>query len=308
MKNILITGANGFVGSACAAHFLEKGYHVVALVKDRNHKTRPEILEKCSVVYGDILDKQLIQTILSKYEIDLVLHLAAQPIVRICNNDPYSAYMTNVVGTLNLLEAIRCLKRPPEKIICISSDKAFGPTNKLPYKEDSELVVADSYCTSKACQDMISRSYGLTYNLPVITVRAGNIYGAGDLNKSRLIPSSINKLLCKESPILYSGVKDYVREFIYVDNIVNAFDILFEKGQINEAYNIGGTTPYKIIDVITQIRDLIDPEVSISIVEKDFFEIQEQYLDGSKLMSLGWTPKVELLEGLTKTIEWWKSR
>lgn len=305
--NLLITGISGFVGSVAARHFHSLGYNIVGLVKDINTKTQWDIHEFCSIVRGDVLDKQVIQTTLSKYEIEYVLHLASQPIVRICNNDPYSAYMTNIVGTLNILESIRTLKNPIKKMIAISSDKAYGPHEKLPYREDSPLVAADSYCTSKACQDMILRSYANTYNLPVSVVRAGNLYGP-DLNLSRLIPCSILKLLAGESPTLYSGVANYIREFIYVDDVVAAFEILFQKGITGEAYNVGGTEPQRIGDVISLIRDKINPKIPIKIIEKDFYEIPEQYLDSSKLRSLGWTPGIGLSEGLDKTIEWFKGR
>lgn len=304
----MISGINGFVGSAAARYFHSQGYHVVGLVKDTNMKTQWDIHSYCSIVRGDILDKDLIQCMLSKYEVDYILHLAAQPIVRICDNDPYSAYMTNVVGTLNILEAVRTLKKRPKKIIVMTSDKAYGPHEQLPYKEEAPLVVADSYCTSKACQDMIARSFAHTYNLPIVVVRAGNLYGPGDLNLSRLIPSSIIKLLNGTSPTLYSGVANYVREFIYVDNILTAYNTLLEKGIPGEAYNVGGTTPHKIIDVISLMRDKINPNIKIDIVDREFFEIQEQYLDASKLLDLGWAPEVELSEGLDRTIEWFRQK
>lgn len=304
-KNCLITGVNGFIGTATAKSFIKNGWNVIGLVKDRNNKTQKDVQERCSIVYGDIRDIEVLRYILSKYEIDYVLHLAAQPIVRICNNDPFTAYMTNVMGTLNLLEAARCLKKFPEKIIVMSSDKAYGPHEKLPYKEDSELVVADSYCTSKSCQDMISRSYAKTYGLPVVIVRAGNIYGPGDLNTSRLIPRSILRMLSGKNPVLYSGVTNFVREFIYIDNIISAYTTLLEKGVSGEAYNVGGTEPKKIIDVIGMVRDKINPDITIDIIDKDFYEIEAQYLDASKLMSLGWAPKVTLSEGLGRSIEWY---
>jgi CDP-glucose 4,6-dehydratase len=307
MQNLLITGISGFVGSAAAEYFLAQGYNVVGLVKDKNHKTRPEIQAKCSIIYGDIRDKECLRYILSKYEIDKVLHLAAQPIVRICNNDPYTAYETNVMGTLNLLESIRNLKTRPKKIIVMTSDKAYGAA-PVPYKEDTPLAVADSYCTSKLCQDVIAQSYAKTYDLPICVVRAGNLYGPGDLNLSRLIPNNILQLLRGENATLYSGVANYKREFIYIDNIVNAYDVLFQHGQTGEAYNVGDNRPYKILDVITTIKDKINPTLKVEITEKEFNEIEEQYLDATKLQKLGWTNFVNLSEGLDRTIAWFKNR
>jgi CDP-glucose 4,6-dehydratase len=307
LGNIFITGINGFAGSASAEHFIKKGYHVVGLVKDYNRKTRHDIQSKCSIIRGNILDKNLLQETLSKYEITHILHLAAQPIVRICDNDPYSAYMTNVVGTLNLLEAVRNLKNKPQKVIVMTSDKAYGSA-PVPYKEDTPLVPADTYCTSKSCQDMISTSYANTYDLPVVVVRAGNLYGPGDLNISRLIPGSILKMLRGESPTLYSGVANYLREFIYIDNIVHAYDILLEKGIPGEAYNVGGTEPQRIGKVIEMLRDKINPKLGINIIEKNFFEVEQQYLDASKIKALGFKAPIESLsEGLDRTIDWFKT-
>lgn len=307
-KNIFLDGANGFVGTAACKFFTEQGHHVIAYVKDTNIKTNWDVQKNCSVVRGDICNREQVQYALSKYEADWVLHLAAQPIVRICDNDPYTAYMTNIMGTVTVLDACRCLKKQPERIIVMTSDKAYGPHKVLPYKEDAPLVAADTYCTSKACQDMIARSYANTYKLPAMVVRAGNLYGPGDLSTSRLIPNSILKLLRGNSPMLYSGVAGYVREFIYIDNIITAYDTLFEKGVPGEAYNVGGTPPQKILDVISMIRDKIDPKIDIQIVEKEFYEIQKQYLDASKLMALGWKPEVSLSEGLDRTIAWFKGR
>ncbi len=306
--NIFVTGIAGFLGSTAAKHFLRKGWNVIGLVRDINNKTQKDVLSHCSIVQGDILDKELIQRSLSRYEVDYVLHLASNPIVRVCDNDPYSAYMTNIVGTLNLVEGIRCLKKKPIKVIVLSSDKSYGPTKDLPYTEETPFTVGDTYGTSKSCQDMIARSFGNTYDLPIITCRCSNIYGPADFNYSRLIPRSILKLLKNESPILYSDVAEYIREFIYVDDVVSAFDTLFEKGQVNQAYNIGCNTPSKIRDVIEMIRDKINPKIDIGIVQKDFFEIPAQYIDANKLMSLGWAPKINLSEGLDLTIDWYSEQ
>lgn len=301
--NILITGCQGFVGTAIAKDLMAKGAHVIALVKDQNRKSFLKPGGNLSVVYGDIRDREVIRYCLSKYEADYVIHLAAQPIVRICHNDPYTAYITNAIGTLNLVEEIRCLVKKPRKVVCISSDKAYGPA-PVPYTEETPYAVFDSYCTSKLCADAIGLSYARTYDLPIVMVRAGNIYGPGDLNTSRLVPRSILRMLGGESPVLYSGVANYRREFIYIDNIVSAFSTLLEKGVAGEAYNVGGTEPRRIIDVISKLRDKINKDIEVEIVEKSFDEIETQYLDATKLMALGWSPDVTLDVGLDNTIAW----
>jgi len=301
-KNVFITGINGFIGSGVADYFLSQNANVVGLVRDVNDKTNKSVLDRCSIVYGDILNRNLIQNIISKYEVDYVLHFASQAIVSICHNDPYSAYMTNLNGLLNILEACRSIEKSPEKIIVMVSDKYYGKTTELPYNEETHPVVADTYCTSKICQDFIALSYGKTYDLPIVTVRSANIYGPGDWNLSRLIPKNIIKLLNYESPVIYSHSANFLREYIYIDDFCNAISILLSQANNHEPYNVGGTEPVTVKNLINNIRSMINPDIKISIQKVDFTEISEQYLDAKKINQLGWEPKWNLDEGLADTI------
>lgn len=305
-KSIFITGINGFIGSAAAKFYLDKGYHVVGLVKEENNKTQEDLLSRCTVVRGDIRDRGVIRETISKYEVDFVLHLASMPIVRICNSDPESTYSVNVMGVVNLLESIRSLKNKPEKIICFTSDKSYGPLSTLPYTEDMNPTFGDTYSTSKACQDLIARSYANSYDLPVCVVRSGNVYGPGDFNFSRLIPNNALRGLRGQELTLYSGVANFVRDFVYIDDEISAINKVFESGVVGQAYNVGGTGPVKIKSVIESIVKILDSGVEVDYPEKDFDEIKKQWLDDTKLKKLGWEPKVDLEEGLKRTIEWYK--
>jgi len=306
-KNILITGINGFVGTAAAKSFVEAGAHVIGIVKDTNRKTDPWIVNNCSIVNGDIRDLSLLNYTMSHYEVDYVLHLASQAIVKICHSDPYTAYETNIMGMVNVLEAARMQALPPSKILVMVSDKYYGSAAQLPYTEDLPPEVADTYCTSKTCQDMIARSYASTYGVKAITIRAGNIYGPGDFNMSRLIPKNMIKLYRGESPVLYSHSAEMVREFLYVDDVVEAFKVLFIKGVVGEAYNIGGTEPCKIGDVMERIREIVNPEIPIKIEVVEFGEINAQYLNADKLRFLGWEPLTSLDDGLKKSFEFYQN-
>jgi nucleoside-diphosphate-sugar epimerase len=306
-KNVLITGINGFLGTAVAKSFLEEGVYVIGVVKDVNRKTDLSILSKCSVVDGDIRDKDVLQYAMSHYEIDYVIHLASQAIVKICHSDPYIAYETNVMGAINVLEAARVQNIPPKKIIVMTSDKFYGSAPTLPYTEDLPPEVADTYCTSKTCQDMVARSYALTYNVPAVTVRAGNIYGPGDFNMSRLIPKNIVKLYQGDSPVLYSHAAEMIREFLYVSDVISAFKILLEKGKTGEAYNIGGTTPMKIGEVMEMLREVVNPNIPITLEDVGFGEINKQYLNADKIKALGWSPVVDLRKGLEKSYLFYKN-
>ena len=307
-KNIIVFGANGFVGTILVKDLLSKGANVVAVYRDQNCKSQlPPPSLNLSYYQADIMNKLDITNCISKFEADYIFQLASNSIVKICHADPYSAYMTNVIGSLNVLEAIRTIKRPIIKGVFLTSDKAYGPA-PVPYTEDTPPVVGDTYATSKTCQDFIASSYAKTYNLPIVIARASNIYGPGDLNTSRLIPRSILNLLKGKSPVLYDGVAKYIREFVYVDDVVSGLETLAISGVPGEAYNIGGAVDdrYEILHLIQKICDLIDPNIGIEIQHKDFAEIQVQYLNAKKLEALGWNRSVSVDLGLIKTIEWYK--
>lgn len=306
-KNVLITGINGFVGTATARSFVNDGAHVIGVVKDLNRKTDMWVEKNCSITMGDIRDPDVLRYAMSHYEVDYVVHLASQAIVKICHSDPYTAYETNVMGVVSVLEAARVQNIPPEKIIVMTSDKYYGSTSTLPYVEDLPPDVADTYCTSKTCQDMVARSYAKTYGVPALTVRAGNIYGPADFNMSRLIPKNLIKLYQGDSPVLYSHAAEMVREFLYIDDVVEAFKVLLSKGVPGEAYNIGGTTPRKIGEVMEMMQEIVNPDVPIIMEDIEFDEINEQYLNADKLKALGWQPTVFLRAGLENSFEFYKA-
>jgi hypothetical protein len=201
------------------------------------------------------------------------------------------------------------VERNGKTIFCGNTDKSYGGSSPSGgYKEDTPFVVSDAYCTSKACGDMIVRSYARTFDIPACVIRAGNLYGPRDLNLSRLIPKSILKLLRGERPILYTGAAKFIREFIYVDDILDVYMMLLEKGEPGEAYNVGGTPPQKILDVINMMSTKITGSTAAVQMEKvDFPEIPEQHLNAEKLYSFGWRAKTDISTGLDKTIEWYKT-
>lgn len=305
-KNVLITGIQGFVGSNLALHQLARGHHVIGIVRDRNHKTRSDVLDKCSITYGSIDDPTVVDHAVAYYEIDTVFHLAANSIVKIGVMDPVSNYRTNVMGTVHVLDAVR-RERPGAKVVVASSDKSYGSHDKMPYTEDMKLNPEDPYSTSKGCTDMISQSFAKTYGMNINTVRCSNIYGPGDMNTSRLIPNSILRILRGQKPEIYSGVRDYRREFVYVGDVCNAYDLLVEKGQPGEIYNIGIKKFHTIEETVALLSDFMGSS-GYDIIKKDFPEIPHQWMDASKLMDLGWKHTVGFEEGLLKTIEWYKNR
>jgi len=299
----LITGINGFLGSALATHLKD----VVGLIRDKNWKFKGEQLTHCSLVYGDVLDLELLKRVINDYEVTTIYHLAAQSIVKLANSNPLDTFKTNVIGTANVLEAVRQIN-PKIKVVCASSDKAYGVHDELPYLETMDLRASDTYSTSKACGDLVAQTYAKTYGLDVNVVRCANIYGPGDLNLSRIIPNTIIKNLKAQLPVIYSDVKHFKREFIHVDDVCRAYMTIAEKGQAGECYNIGDEEVHEMIDVIYKICELMNVPQVCDVVERPFKEIPEQYLSADKLKKLGWKKQIDFESGLKKTIDYYALR
>lgn len=310
-RNVLVTGASGLIGYALTRRLASEGANVVALVRDMNIRqgqllTGPNV----TLVRGDVVDYCFMREVISTYEVDTVFHMAAYAIVRIAANDPLTAYRTNVMGTVALLEAVRNVGRC-RRVVVASSDKAYGDHIELPYVETHALEPRNTYDTSKACADMVARTYALNYEMPVVVTRCSNVYGPGDYNLSRIIPNTLRRLYDGKAPMLYSDIETMEREFIYIDDVVDAYMLLGKNGMedAGEAYNIGGTGP-------TKIRDLVDTVcvvagmggVGCEVVQRDpsFREIARQYIDAGKIGSAyGWAPATSLHKGLKRTTAWY---
>jgi CDP-glucose 4,6-dehydratase len=304
MTNTLITGVTGFLGRALAENCSGR---VVGLGFDTHTQPMPNVTD---MIYGDVRDKDLMRRIISDYEINEVFHMAAQSIVRVCETDPATAYDINIMGTVSLLEACRTFPRRINSIVISTSDKVYGHTEP-PYDENTHFDPWFIYETSKACQDMVAMSYYAHGSyLPVKIVRCANVYGPGDPNLSRLIPATINNALQGKPPVLYDGVKDYVREFMYIDDVVDAFLTVSDKGFPGNAYCVGAGKGYRILDVVEEICDLVNPHLSPVIRKKelDFGEIEKQWMDSTKIRSLGWEPKIGLTTGLLRTIRYYENQ
>ena len=304
-KNILITGINGFVGSSIAEREINNGNNVIGIVRDINKKSQLDILNKCTIIYGDITDDFLIDRIIAEYEIDLIYHLAAMSIVKIANKNPTNCYKSNILGTINILEGVRKIN-PKIKIVLASSDKSYGTHNTLPYTEDMKLQPDDPYSTSKACSDLIAQSYYKTYGININIIRCANIYGPRDMNFTRIIPNSISKILNNQKPQVYSGVMQFKREFVYIEDVVDAYCLLSEKGIPGEIYNIGDVEFFTIEDIVKIISKIMNYNGGFDVIEKDFIEIPFQYMSADKLKSLGWKKNNSFFEGLKKTVDWYK--
>ncbi|MBI4898477.1 MAG: GDP-mannose 4,6-dehydratase [Actinobacteria bacterium] len=311
---VLVTGADGFIGSWLAERLLDEGAEVIVLKRDRPAYSRLRIdgvEERCTIAAGDLSDHAALLRVLNEYGVEMVFHLAAQAIVAVANRSPLSTFETNVRGTYNLLEAAR-LAPTVEGVVVASSDKAYGEHTDLPYREDAKLQPRFPYDTSKAAADLISRSYAETYGLPVAVTRLANVYGGGDFNFSRLVPDTVRKILAGERPVIRSdGTPE--RDFIFAADAVEAYLAvaagLQDTANHGLAFNAGAGRPWPVLEIVTTLLEVsgsgLEPDIQgVGIPDG---EIDRQYLDSTLIGDrLGWSASWDLRDGLTETLAWYQ--
>lgn len=308
-----VTGATGLLGSWLVRRLLDVGADVVCLVRDwvpQSELVSSRLIERAKVIRGDVRDQTLIERVLGEYEIDTILHLAAQTVVTIANRNSLSTFETNIGGTWTILEAAR---RSPavKRIVVASSDKAYGDHESLPYHEDTPLQGRHPYDVSKSCVDLIAQAYAATFGLPVTISRCGNFYGGGDLNWNRIVPGTIRAVLQGKRPVIRSDGHS-VRDYIYVEDGVLAYMHLAEQmdnsGVVGQAFNFSNETQVTVLEMVRHILGLMKREdLEPLILDQASNEIRHQYLSAEKARRiLGWRPSFTLLEGLDCTIAWYR--
>lgn len=314
-RSVFVTGAYGLLGSWLVRALVERGDRVTVLQRDRAPRSALLLDDlipptRVDVVHGDLNDEGLMARALGEHEIDTVFHLAAQTLVGTANRSPIGTFESNIRGTWTLLEA--CRLHGAQRVVVAASDKAYGASATLPYREQMPLEPRYPYDVSKAATDLIARSYWHTFGLPVAVTRFANLYGGGDLNRSRLIPEAIGAALASRAPVIRSDGSPE-RDFLYVEDAVDAYlrlaDALDRDGARGEAFNAGGGQPYAVRDIVARICALAgtDVEPDIRGTGTPDGEIDRQYVDASKLRALtGWQPRVGLDEGLRRTLAWYR--
>jgi CDP-glucose 4,6-dehydratase len=314
LKRALVTGGQGFVASNLARALLERGDAVTVLdlaAPAHSGLVLEGIDSEVELLEIDLRDAAALKAAISAGEFDVVFHLAAQTLVGPAMADPTPTFEVNVRGTWTLLEA--CRRADVPAVVVASSDKAYGPSEELPYREEMRLRPASPYEASKAAADAIALSYRPAYGLPVAVTRFANVYGGGDANFSRLIPEAIAAILDGRRPQIRSDGSPE-RDFLYVSDAVAAY-LAVEHAVgaggpgAGEAFNAGGETPHSVREVLDTVV-----EVSGTDLEPEYLgtgnpsgEIDRQYVDSTKLREMtGWRPEVGLRDGLIRTLDWYR--
>ena len=322
MKNILITGGAGFIGSHLVKHFVKKysDYNIVNLDKltyasNLNFLLDTSASDNYTFIQADICNFSKIQEIFVKHEITDVIHLAAESHVDNSIENALEFAKTNIIGTINLLELSRknWVNNSNNLFYHISTDEVFGTLDENGiFREESRYDPHSPYSASKASADHFVRAFYDTHKLPIIISNCSNNYGPNQ-HKEKLIPTVINSLINKSKiPVYGNGLN--VRDWLYVEDHVEAIDLIFHRGNVGETYCIGGNNEIRNLDMIKLIIKQFDSikkykNSSIDLISfvKDRLGHDYRYaIDISKIKNeLGWEPKTSIDIGLKNTLNWY---
>jgi dTDP-glucose 4,6-dehydratase len=325
-KCILITGGAGFIGSHVVRLFVTKypNYQIVNLDKltyAGNLANLKDIQDAPNYKFehGDIVDADYIKGLFQKYNFDGVIHLAAESHVDRSITDPMAFVMTNVIGTVNLLNEARnawkSVNFEGKRFYHVSTDEVYGELHNPEdfFLETTKYDPRSPYSASKASSDHFVRAYHNTYKLPVVISNCSNNYGPNHFPE-KLIPLMINNIL-NHRPLPVYGKGENIRDWLYVIDHARAIDTIFHNGVNGETYNIGGFNEWKNIDLVHLLCKIMDNKLGrmegesaslITYVTDRAGHDLRYAIDSTKLKAeLGWEPSLQFEEGLEKTVDWY---
>lgn len=327
-RNIMITGGAGFIGSHVVRLFVNKypDYRIINVDKltyagNLSNLSDIENSPNYTFVKADICDFDKIQSLLKEYQIDGIIHLAAESHVDRSIKDPFTFAQTNVMGTLSLLQAAKLSWEDSENgykdklFYHISTDEVYGALefDGTFFTETTKYNPHSPYSASKASSDHFVRAFHDTYGMPVIVTNCSNNYGPYQFPE-KLIPLFINNIRHRKSLPVY-GKGENVRDWLYVVDHARAIDVIFHKGRIAETYNIGGFNEWKNIDIIKVIIETVDRllgnpkghslDLITYVTDRKGHDLRYA-IDSTKLKNeLGWEPSLQFEEGIEKTVQWY---
>jgi len=306
---ILITGGSGFIGSHLTQALIHPHIRLVIVAKDIPQFSlfrQDDFKKKVTFEKVDIRNKKKIEELVLHYQPNFIIHLAAQTLVEEAYVHPVTTFEINILGTINVLEAARSLKRL-QGIIVASSDKAYGKTKKM-YTENSPLQGDHPYDVSKAGSDLISQAYEKTYDLPVVVTRFGNVYGEGDSHFNRIIPGLCKAVIGKETLTIRSNGL-YVRDYIYAKDVAHGYLTLLSlfPSIRGEAYNFSSNDSLSVIALIKKAEQILSVTIPYRIANTARNEIPYQHLDDRKMRKLGWKTQYTLETALPGVYKWYES-
>ncbi len=321
-KNILITGGAGFIGSHVIRLFVNKypSYRIVnfdKLTYAGNLENLKDVENASNYVFekGDICSSDDVQRVFEKYKITDVIHLAAESHVDRSIEGPMDFVMTNVVGTVNLLQTAKSSWKDSHHVFHhVSTDEVFGSLGQEGlFEETTSYDPRSPYSASKASSDHFVRAFFHTYGLPVKMSNCSNNYGSHHFPE-KLIPLVINNIVNKK-PLPIYGKGDNIRDWLWVEDHARAIDEIFHKGTIGESYNVGGLNEWTNIDLVRYLCKILDQKLNrvageneqlITFVKDRAGHDARYAIDASKLeKELGWKPSIQFEEGLEKTVDWY---
>lgn len=323
VRSILVTGGAGFIGSHVVRHFVNQYPHYRIFNLDKltyagNLENLQDIEQAPNYrfVKGDITDAELVESLFRRFQIDSVVHLAAESHVDRSISDPLAFIQTNIVGTTVLLNAARRMWEDlaGKRFYHVSTDEVYGSLGAEGlFREDTPYDPRSPYSASKASSDFLVRAYFHTYGLPVVISNCSNNYGPHQFPE-KLIPLVINQIKAQK-PIPVYGDGQNVRDWLWVGDHVAAIDLVFHRGEAGETYNIGGNNEWKNLELVRELCDIVDEfsgrpagasQQLITFVKDRLGHDRRYAIDAGKIRrELGWDPAVQVREGLRQTVRWY---